>query len=269
MYSGTTVGKRSGQWIGAHQRIDKIARRHITPHVPATITFPSIRDILYFEGNNGPDGIKRKSPSVDEPWHYINPKEQTDRALIDMILDHQTNLRTALKTGNEHRAAFEAAWLAHAIVDGLTPAHHDPYGEQIEALFGISLEERVTVKDKNIVKGENYRDTLSRNWAYWGTKGLLMTHFGFEIGVSTSILGARYKAGIVTEDDLKQVHKDGYEKVFREILRQVAELDAYGEYKKRGWTPKLARTVQKTLIPLIVKAVALGWLAALPQEKKK
>jgi hypothetical protein len=267
MYSGTTVGKRSGHWIGAHQRIDRIARRHVLEHLPPSVVFPSSRDILHFEGNNGPDGIKRKSPSVDEPWHYIDPTKPADRALIDMILDHQVNLRAALRSGNEERAAFEAAWMAHAIVDGLTPAHHDPYGEQIEELFGISLDERVTVKDKNIVKGHNRRDTLSRNWAYWGTKGLLMTHFWFEMGVATSILGTRYKRGIVTIEDVAALKKDGYEKVFREILGEVASLEAYRRYKKGGWTPSLAKTVQRTLIPLIIKAVTLGWIAALPTER--
>ena len=31
-------------------------------------------------------------------------------------------------------AAFEAAWLAHAVTDGFTPAHHEPLEEQLEGL---------------------------------------------------------------------------------------------------------------------------------------
>lgn len=57
-------------------------------------------EILHFEGNNGPDGIKRKSPSQDEPWHFIDPTRADDRELIDMILDHHHNLVDALRHGN-------------------------------------------------------------------------------------------------------------------------------------------------------------------------
>lgn len=269
MYSGTTVGKNSGHLIGVHQRIDRIARRRLTALLPKQVSFPSISQILHFEGNNGPDGIKRKSPSVDEPWHYIDPKKPHDRAVITMILDHQVNLRKALRSTNQERAAFEAAWMAHAIVDGLTPAHHDPYGEQIEELFGISLDERVTVKDKNIIKGANRRDTLSRNWAYWGGKGLLMTHFWFEIGIATSILGKKFDKDIIEPGDLETLKKDGYEKVFRSIFQQVVELDAYARYKKSGWSTPLARDVRKKLVPLIVKAVLLGWYSSTTTGSKK
>ena len=97
---------------------------------------PTTREILHFEGNNGPDGIKRKSPSVDEPWHYIDPANPNDRALAGMINDHYVNLVQALRDANRVRAAFEAAWMAHAITDGLTPAHHYPLSDKIEELWG-------------------------------------------------------------------------------------------------------------------------------------
>lgn len=269
MYSGTTVSKKSGLIIGVHQRIDRIARRRLTSLLPANFTFPTTAQILHFEGNNGPDGIKRKSPSVDEPWHYIDPKKPLDRAVIDMILDHQANLAKALKENNQERAAFEAAWMAHAIVDGLTPAHHDPFGEQIEELFGISLDERVSVKEKNIVRGVNKRDTLKRNWAYWGKSGLMMNHFWFEIGIATSILGKKYEKDLINQQDIDFLAKQGYEKVFRTILEQIVAMDTYEKYKKSGWNRPLAKLVQQQLVPLIIKAVILGWYAALPRKGKK
>ena len=67
MYSGTTLRTKSGRMMGVHQRIDRVARRHIEEFLPHNINFPSSRQILHFEGLNGPDGIKRKSPACDEP----------------------------------------------------------------------------------------------------------------------------------------------------------------------------------------------------------
>ncbi len=47
--------------------------------------------------------------------------------LIELIKEHYKNLVKELQANNSERISFEAAWLAHAIVDGLTPAHHYPY----------------------------------------------------------------------------------------------------------------------------------------------
>lgn len=268
MYSGTTIGKRSGHLIGVHQRIDRIARRRLTMLLKDDKTFPSIKQILYFEGNNGPDGIKRKSPSKDEPWHYINPTKSDDRSLIDMIHDHQQNLAKALRAKDETRAAFEAAWMAHAIVDGLTPAHHFPFGDKIEELFGIPHHERLTVKQKNIIKGANRRDTLARNWQYWGTNGVMMDHFWFEIGVSMSILGTPFTKQIVTEEDVAKLKTEGYEVVFREILQQIFDLKTFDRFTKKGWNRGLAQAVRTQLVPLIIKAVILGWYGSILEAKQ-
>ena len=117
--------------MGVHQRIDRVARRRIEVFLPAGVTFPTSSQILHFEGLNGPDGIKRKSPAKDEPWHYINPRNPEDTALVDMILEHIENMAQAIREENNERIAFEAAWMAHAITDGLTPAHHHPPAEKL------------------------------------------------------------------------------------------------------------------------------------------
>src|SRR6478752_7324043 len=143
MYSGTTFRTKSGRVMGVHQRIDRVAHRHIKRLVRHEEMFPTTLEVLHFEGLNGPDGIKRKSPAKDEPWHYIDPADPTDRAIVGMINDHIFNLSEALKEKNDARASFEAAWLAHAIVDGLTPAHHYPLEEKLEELRGEGLETRI------------------------------------------------------------------------------------------------------------------------------
>lgn len=266
MYSGTTVGKSSGNFFGAHQRIDKIARKHLTPLLETGQTFPSIKQILYFEGNNGPDAVKRKSPSIDEPWHYIDPKKMHDISLIDMIHDHIENLARALKDKNDERAAFEAAWLAHAVVDGLTPAHHFPLAEKIEELFGMPHHERTTVKQKNIIKGTGRRDTVAKNWEYWGSGGIFSSHFLFEFGVSTGMIGKAYKSTI-TDNDLVDIKLKGYDDLFHGYIHEVADMDIYDKFQIQGWSLKVTRLVQKRLIPLINKAVCLAWYAAVVRSE--
>ena len=126
MYSGLVLTKYSGRLMGAHQKIDRVARRHLSEIMAADVVFPRISEILRFEGKNGPDGIKRKSPGKDEPWHYLDPLSGDASEFLAILDEHYMGLVTHLRAGNTERAAFEAAWLAHAIVDGLTPAHHYP-----------------------------------------------------------------------------------------------------------------------------------------------
>lgn len=268
MYAGTTIGKHSGGLLGVHQRIDRIARRQLSNIISDNDKFPTTADILYFEGNNGPDAIKRKSPSVDEPWHFIDPKKPEDRTLIDIIRDHRINLASALKNENYERASFEAAWLAHAIVDGLTPAHHYPLAEKIEELFGMPHHQRSSVKGKGIIKGNGKRDTLSKNWQYWGSGGVFSSHAMFEFGVATAILGHTYnKSHLITEKDIKLLESNGYEEVFERILGEIVNLGMYQEFMRKGWTVRLTKDVRRHLIPLIVRAVCLSWYSAIQEAK--
>jgi len=248
--------------MGAHQRIDRIARRHLKKHVPRGLQFPTIRQILHFEGLNGPDGIKRKSPGVDEPWHFIDPYHEGDHAFFDLLDDHIYNLATALREDNPERAAFEASWLAHAVVDGLTPAHHYPFEEKLEELRGEGIETRTSKRSKMLMPGKSRRHQLKNNWEFWGSKGLMTTHLAFEFGVATTISTARFETTELDEDDIRLLEEKGYEHVFRQILREVAEMKMYEEFTAKGWTRHLAKETRDTLAPLIIKAVVLSWVAA-------
>ena len=53
---------------------------------------------------------KRKSPSVSEPWHYVDPTNPDDTQIYRLIDDHIDNLTTALVENSREQAAFEAAW---------------------------------------------------------------------------------------------------------------------------------------------------------------
>lgn len=254
--------------MGVHQKIDRVAYRHIVSRVPKKAGFPSLHDILHFEGTNGPDGIKRKSPGKDEPWHYIDPTKPEDRAIVDMINDHIFNMAAALREKNSHRAAFEAAWMSHAIVDGLTPAHHYPLDEKIEELWGKPQEERLTIRDKNIIRGTTRRDTISKNWEYWGARGVFTNHFMFELGVATTIAPLRLDDTTPTKEEFARLESEGFEAVYFETLHRIADMRMFDEFSKLGWTRQLARETRDVLIPDIIKAVTLAWYQAVIAGKQ-
>lgn len=263
MYSGTTLTALSGRVLGAHQKIDRLARSSLRPYLSEQAGFPSTRAILHFEGVNGPDAIKRKSPAKDEPWHYFSPFDAADTKLLELIGDHYKNLVDALRRQDEVRAAFEAAWLAHAIVDGLTPAHHFPYEEKLTELRGgEGIETRTTIREKIVMPGETRRQAVRNNWRMWGPRGLLAMHGFFEWGVAALLVNVPRKRLVLTARDLAEVQQLGAVELFRRKAREIAGLNMYEQYHKAGWTPALATQARHTLIPVVVQTVALTWYAA-------
>lgn len=270
MYSGTTLRTTSGNVMGAHQRIDRIAKRHLRKVMPRRAYFPSIREILKFEGRDGPDGIKRKSPGRDEPWHYIDPTNPSDTGLLDLIDNHVVNLERALLKRDSTRAAFEAAWLAHAIVDGLTPAHHYPLEAKLEELRGgESLETRNSIKNKLLLPGETKRHQIKNNWEFWGAKGVMTTHGFFEFGFATTIASLRLDSALPTKNELIRVKQEGIRPLFLESMHHIHSLKMYETFQKKGWNRSLARQTRLELAPTIVKVVTLAWYSASLQAEKR
>ena len=72
--------------MGTHQKIDRVARKHLAEVVENDDSFPSIKDILLFEGKNGPDGIKKKSPSHN--GQQIENPQQAPPAAIGKPFRH-------------------------------------------------------------------------------------------------------------------------------------------------------------------------------------
>lgn len=264
MYSGSTMKQtqRFDAWFGAHQKIDRTARKHLEILMPGT-KFPARKHILRFEGMDGPDGIKRKTPAKDEPWHYFNPEDESDTKIIEIIRNHYDRLVTALRDSNDARASFEAAWLAHAVVDGLTPAHHYPYEEELIRLRGgAGIETRTTPKEKLVMPGDTLPKKLSNNWQMWGDKGLLATHIAFEIGVAVMLMPLRLKRALPTSQELAGVQITGIEELFVARAKQINALHMYQKFYKSGWTPRLANMVRRQLAPTIVNTVTLVWYMA-------
>ncbi len=262
------VGK-SGRIIGAHQKIDRVARRHFEEHVKKRLPFPSIKTILKFEGINGPDGVKLKSPGVDEPWHFINPNDSTDTRLLEYIRAHIKNLTTALVKKDTIKAGFEAAWLAHAVVDGLTPVHQIPESETL-ALLREESAAKQTLRSKLIVPGEgSKKQFLRKNWQHWGAGGVMTTHTVFEAGVATTIKALKFENAQPSPNDLVRVKQEGFEAIYMELVHEVAALDMNAKYKKRGWTRRMASLTRHELVPKIIKAVILAWYVAYTEALRK
>lgn len=264
MYSGTTLTPASGRILGAHQKFDRVARRHLGLLLGEdNDAFPKIREILRFEGRNGPDAIKRKSPAQNEPWHYVNPFDDDDGDLHVIIQDHYDDLVKALKKKDSTKAAFEAAWLAHAIVDGLTPAHHYPYEKELQKLrCDEGLETRDTIMRKLILPGAKPSQQVKNNWKMWGPKGLMSTHGMFELGVATIVAPLKLKRAFPDTKTLQECQKNGIVDIFHQTSKEIAAMDLYARYYKTGWTPRLARCIRRNLAPLIIQVITLAWYCA-------
>ena len=256
--------------MGVHQKIDRVARRRIKPYLPEGVNFPTIKQILHYEGLNGPDGIKRKSPAKDEPWHYVDPHNPKDTALYDMIDEHINNMASALRSGEMQRAAFEAAWMSHAITDGLTPPHHYPLAKKLEQLRGgLPLETRTTTKDKLLLPGDTRFKQLANNWEYWGSKGVMTTHIGFELGVALAISTSSLNRHQFSEVDIIALETTSFREIYKKFVTRVDNMHMFNNYKKDGWTKSLATQARQELVPLIIRAVDLGWYSAVIKSQAK
>lgn len=262
MYSGSTLTNLSGSFIGVHQKVDRIARKALKDLLTRDEIFPSKRLLLHFEGKNGPDGMKAKSTGHDEPWHFYDPFDPEEGELLQMVEEHYTNLAKELRHKNRERAAFEAAWLAHAVLDGLTPAHQYPFEQKLEVLRGENKETRDTIYKKIIIAGKTKPAMISKNWQVWGAKGLLTTHALFEWGAAMIIKPLSGKIAVPSRYDLKAVQHLGFIEYYKRVAREVALYGMYEKYYKRGWTPGLARMTRRELAPRMAQTVTLAWYMA-------
>ncbi len=266
MYSGSTITSFSGRILGAHQKIDRMARRNLERLAPHS-SFPGVRSILHFEGRRGPDAIKRKSPAKDEPWHYLQPFDLDDNQLIQLIESHYKKLVDALRAKDEVRASFEAAWVAHAIVDGLTPAHHYPYEEKLVELRGSGIHERTTISKKLVMPGQTAKHRVKNNWKMWGPKGLFTTHAAFEMGIAFLIAPLKSRRVQLTADKVAEFQAQPLGQWFRKRAQEIDSLELYQAFYKTGWTVALARRVRNQLTPALVQSVALVWYGAVNEAR--
>lgn len=262
MYAGSTLTNYSGSIIGAHQKIDRCARFALSNLLTQDKLFPSKKLVLRFEGKNGPDGMKAKSSGLDEPWHFFDPFDPDDGDMIEHLQMHYSGLIEQIESGNKEKAAFEAAWLAHAIVDGLTPAHHYPYEAELEKLRGENKDTRNSIYRKIVVPADTKSQMIKKNWQMWGAKGLITTHGMFEWGAATIISPMHSKIAIPNRYELKTIQHLGLIEYYIRVSREVAMYDMYDLFYKRGWSPKLTKLIRQELAPRMAKTVTLAWYMA-------
>ena len=263
MYSGTTLTNKSGAIIGTHQKIDRVAYKYLLELIKNRSGFPIIKDILHFEGNNGPDAVKRKSPAVDEPWHYYDPFDEDDTQLLFLLTEHYKEFVQQLKRGEPERCAFDAAWIAHAVVDGLTPAHHFPYEQKLAEIRGGDKESRTTIADKLVMPGDTIKEKMINNWAMWGFGGLMSSHGFFELGIAAAVATLRFPTAKPSDSDIQLMLEIGFEEYFKRTARQIAMMDMYESFLEHGWRLKLIRDIRNELMPQIIKTVCLVWYCAM------
>src|SRR3954447_7101076 len=102
MYSGFVSTKKVINRLGVHQRFDVAALNMINPYLKPK-SFPGIRSILHFEGYNGPDGIKLKSPGVDDPSHFYDPATGVGELPVH-VASHYESLVNTLREQDMVRA---------------------------------------------------------------------------------------------------------------------------------------------------------------------
>jgi hypothetical protein len=204
-----------------------------------------------------------KSPGKDEPWHFVDPKDLDDNQLAIILSDHYKSLVESLKAEDKIRSAFEAAWLAHALVDGLTPAHHFPLEKEMNKLRGSSvLGAKTTVAKKLILPGGNIRRKIVNNWQVWGPKGIYTTHIMFETGFATMIAPMRFRKVKVNPEDIGELRGLGLKRWFGRQINVVVGMGLYESFSQHGWTIKLGRIARLQLAPLLVKDVTVIWYCA-------
>jgi len=243
MYSGFVSKNKASSRLVVHQRFNAAAY-HIIHDQLRSDAFPGLKRLHHFEGINGPDGLKVKSPGVQDPSHMYDPAKD-EGILPELIGKHYNGLVDSLRAKDRVRAGFEAAWLAHFVVDGLTPAHHYPYDAKKEEILGSDSEYGVLLK----------------SWHWFGAKGVMSTHMNFEMGIASMLVGTRLRFAL---DDLlwQDANRLGYMEFFKRETREVYKLGLYDAFYQKGWTQSLARTIKKQLAPHSVQVLAIIWLMA-------
>ena len=258
MNSGFVTPHRVIKQVGIHQRFDTAAYRMIERYLPQdngvrTGGFPALKDIISFEGFNGPDGLKVKSPGVNEPSHLYDPATDTG-AVPSHIANHYAGLVRSLKAGDQIRGAFEASWLAHYICDGLTPAHHWPLEEK--------LAEAAAVEAYDLRRdASRFAASLKKYWKVWGVKGHMSTHFYFETGIAFALMTYPIR-GTYSDEELSKVRRLGPVDYFKEEARDIATLNLYDRFYNFGWTPELISAVKTRVAPQTTRTIGLIWLLA-------
>ncbi|MDR0397879.1 MAG: hypothetical protein LBH36_01695 [Candidatus Nomurabacteria bacterium] len=265
MFSRYIFPDKKTEKAATHQRLDRAARRQIARHLPKGLCFPTAKEIIHFEGMNGPDGLaSKKGAYIDEPYQFI-PPDFSDTRLLVCVKNHLYNLHEATKADNRVRMSFEAAWMAHMIVDGLSPPHHQPLKEQLRELDNRELSELKSRISRIITPGTNMKEFFELNWKRMGPRGVGTNHVMFEAGVDFLLMPYTTKQ-LVTSlhcEDIKRAKNGEYISMFKKSVEYIDSYQMFERYERDGWTEALAHDVRDVMVPEMIKMISLGWLAGI------
>ncbi|MDR2064031.1 MAG: hypothetical protein LBQ02_04610 [Candidatus Nomurabacteria bacterium] len=261
MFSRTIFSDKKSEKIATHQRLVRAARRQLQDYLPAGRDFPPAKEINHFEGKNGPDGLLSKRNKADEPHQFIDPKHP-DGELLGYVRNHLHNLHEAWASGDRVKMAFEAAWGEHMIVDGLTPAHQQPFKEQLRELDPRELSEKNTVLKRIFMPGDNLKEYFIKNWKRLGPKGLGTNHMLFEAGIDfiTMPLSPKKLMADLKAAEVAAAKRGDFDQLYMQSVQQIASRKMFERYLAEGWTTDLAEDVREKLLPEAVRMVTLGWI---------
>lgn len=229
----TVLTKGKFRKVGVHQRLDQAAYSVLAQEHELK-DLPSLNSILFFEGYNGPDGLKIKGKH--DTNHLWEPIEEIGQ-LKKFVKVNFDNLVQALRDNDSDKAAFEMAWLAHFLTDGLTPAHH------IDDLY-MPKARKVSVLNM---------------WEF--LKSIPRQHVIFE-SLTGGVLWLRKidrKGNGLIAGDIK---KEGIESIFVRESKKIAKLNIYNKFLEKGWSLDVANMILKKTVPAIVILIASAWVAA-------
>ena len=247
---------------GDHQRFDRLAYKKLRTALPDDF-FPGIKEILKHEGLNGPDGQKFQD-DVCEQQHFLDPSDPLSSPMMEHVWNHYDSLVKALRNHDLQDSAYHASWLAHGLVDGLTPAHHVPYPDMIKSLTEHH-QDRNTYHGRLFVKGENFFDTIKRTYKFMGPKGLLMKHTLFECGAAISMQFFQAKNTQIMRSAGSRVSLPAF---YARSVEKVARLNMYFRFETSGFSASLVMDSRRTLGPTMVEVISTFWYHAAQEALK-
>jgi hypothetical protein len=143
----------------------------------------------------------------------------------------------------------------------MTPAHHFPLHAKIDALASDPCHRPDQSRRRLSRSGAPKIGNIRRCWAIWGAKGLHTTHQNFEIGIATALLLQPIRATL-NLSQLAEARRVGPVEFFKAQALEIAQLNLYERFYKRGWTADLGRLVKRQLAPQTAEVIGIIWLLA-------
>lgn len=237
--------------VTTHCTVNRLARGVLFV-TPVHKFLPSARDINYYEGMQGIDGLWMRDQHLPSRSVY-NPLTQQGNGLIEVREQFQALLQVCKEDSPE--LPKHLAYLSHIISDLCTPPHQ--YGQLIKP------------------KRERwYWFYTTSDWTDQEPGQWFNQHILFEMNLMVRFLFKPFKqAKVYTQlvnEYMRYRHKrsEVLLKFMREQITTIHKLGIYQEYLRYGWTKHIEQTMRLVVLPNIVSLVATSWYLAAKEGKQ-